>query len=368
MKLFGTRFLYFLLASLTYWILAMLLFYALRFVGIADAEGIEVAQVYEEREWDFIAVVILMGFLLGLFYALSEFLLERSFFKRRALGIVLLVRIMIYLLILLSINVILQGIKTYYFPNMLFRASDPILLRSSFWVYVAFFGMSSFLFSFVRMVSQKAGKGVLLNMLLGKYRMPKEEKRVFIFVDLKDSTRLAEKLGHVRYSQLIQRFFYDLNEITAQYDGEIYQYVGDEAVVSWPYEKAIRQNRCLNFFFAFQEFIRSRAASYKRRFGVCPEFKAGMHGGLVTVTEVGIVKKDIAYHGDVLNTTSRIQGACNTYDERLLVSETLLHDLDTRSLHVRYLGGILLRGKREPVNVGVPYEKAERRVCEASQV
>jgi adenylate cyclase len=39
-----------------------------------------------------------------------------------------------------------------------------------------------------------------------------------------------------------------------------------------------------------------------------PEFKGALHGGNVVVSEVGKYKSEIAYHGDVLNTTSRMLG------------------------------------------------------------
>ena len=62
-------------------------------------------------------------------------------------------------------------------------------------------------------------------------------------------------------------------------------------------------------------------------FGRLPEFKAGVHGGKVMAAEVGTVKKKIAYHGDVLNTTARIQDQCNAFQQKLLVSKALLNEL-----------------------------------------
>ena len=50
------------------------------------------------------------------------------------------------------------------------------------------------------------------------------------------------------------------------------------------------------------------------QYGVVPEFKAGFHVGFATVGEIGVLKKIIAFSGDVLNTTSRIQSNCNKFD------------------------------------------------------
>jgi adenylate cyclase len=57
-----------------------------------------------------------------------------------------------------------------------------------------------------------------------------------------------------------------------------------------------------------------------------------VHLGDVTVSEVGVIKREIAYHSDVLNTAARIQGKCNEFEAGLLVSEELKDNLEIRSL------------------------------------
>lgn len=83
-----------------------------------------------------------------------------------------------------------------------------------------------------------------------------------------------------------------------------------------------------------------------------PTFKAGVHIGRATVGEIGVIKKDIVYSGDVLNTTARIQGVCNYYQADLLISSDLLLLLH---LDGRYgsnaIGEISLRGKEEKVGL-----------------
>jgi len=57
------------------------------------------------------------------------------------------------------------------------------------------------------------GKNIFRNLLLGKYRTPKTEKRIFMFIDMKDSTTHAEHLGHVKFTRLIQKCFRDFGLI-----------------------------------------------------------------------------------------------------------------------------------------------------------
>jgi adenylate cyclase len=88
------------------------------------------------------------------------------------------------------------------------------------------------------------------------------------------------------------------------------------------------------------------------RFGLVPEFKAGYHIGEVTTGEIGIIKKDIIYPGDALNTAARIQGECNKYDEQVLISEHLLNKLTPgNDFGVSEIATILLRCKTTPAKL-----------------
>src|SRR5262249_41167638 len=73
----------------------------------------------------------------------------------------------------------------------------------------------------------------------GVYHRPATEERVFLFVDLVGSTQLAERMGSARYFELLRRFVDDLTEPVLETEGEIYQYAGDEVVVTWPMAKGV---------------------------------------------------------------------------------------------------------------------------------
>ena len=64
------------------------------------------------------------------------------------------------------------------------------------------------------------------------------------------------------------------------------------------------------------------------------------------VGQIGNLKREIVFNGDVLNTTSRIQDLCNTYHQDLLISRRLLTLLNLADNYGQeYLGKIKLRGK-----------------------
>lgn len=198
----------------------------------------------------------------------------------------------------------------------------------------------------------KFGEGNLWNMIRGKYQTPKIENRVFMFVDLNGSTTIAEKLGEEKYHALLQTYFADITNPILDNKGQIYQYVGDEIIISWEYEEGIADCRCLECFFAMRKKIQQHAVTYEKVYGVVPEFKAGLHFGKVVVGEVGIIKRDITFSGDVLNTTSRIQGKCKEFNAAIIASGELMSAMQTSGRYtVRFLGSIQLRGKEKDIEL-----------------
>ena len=170
-----------------------------------------------------------------------------------------------------------------------------------------------------------------------------------MFLDLRSSTEMAEKLGHLKYSQMIQDCFSDL-AVVAKTQAQIYQYVGDEAVLTWPSKLGIHNHNCIQAFFDFKQRIDSREEYYLAKYGQKPFFKAGINMGKVMVAEVGQTKKEIAYHGDTINTAARIQGMCNEYDSELLISEQLKEALGPHDRYGKqHIGDIPLKGKRDHV-------------------
>ncbi len=339
--------------SITYWSLAFCLFILIRFVAYDDGVSQQYGNLASLKiifKW--IPYGVMFGLIIGFFYSIIEFLFEKILSKKLFLGIVLILKLIFYFLVLVfSTSYIIRLIELQMnidLPNDRFWW----FYSDVFWVVTAYFFIASFGFLFIRISNDKFGRGVLFNMLIGKYRNPREEERLFMFIDLQSSTTLAEKLGHYKYSQLIQDCFFDLNKIIDRYDAEIYQYVGDEAVISWEYNKGIKNNKCINLYFDFQKLINRRSKYYQKKYDVVPFFKAGIHGGKLVVTEVGTLKKELAYHGDVINTTSRIQDSCTKYDKALLISDKVLNDLNLKSKFESIeLGDFLLKGKQERLKI-----------------
>ena len=222
----------------------------------------------------------------------------------------------------------------------------------AFWSVVMYMAAIILVTQFYNEVKEKIGQGVLYNFFTGKYHRPIEEERIFMFLDMRSSSTIAESLGHVTYFQLLKEYYADLSDPIITYSGDVYQYVGDEIIVSWRLAKGLKNNRCLQCFFAMQAALKEQTVKYNDKFGLLPEFKGALHFGKVTTGEIGEIKKEIIFTGDVLNTTSRIQGLCNSYKVDLLISGDLVKRINHQSQY-RFisLGETELRGREERVEL-----------------
>lgn len=301
-------------------------------------------------------VAVGTGILYGVGLGLPGYYLDKNFFKKVSLGKILVIKAVIAVALL---AILLTLFRVVLFDN---RMSTSISVTgitldkkswdALFYMLLIYYFFMSLVIGFVNQVNKKYGPGVLLPLLLGRYRDPKEEERIFMFMDLKSSTSIAEKLGHLRYSSFIRDCFLDINEVLYPFYAQVYQYVGDEIVVMWPESEGLRNQVCIRFYFAVKKQFQDRASYYNSLYGMLPVFKAGVHMGKVTVVEIGEIKKDIAYHGDTLNTAARIQALCNQYNREFLASETLIKKIQLDgNIQCEHLGSVLLKGKTEEIGI-----------------
>ena len=314
------------------------------FLSFVRGEGTEeLGSVQFELMQAFLASMM-MGPIFGAISGIAQVLTEEYGYKQISLRKLFLFRLVYAILFVIAI--ILLGYAIYGKDISLYQfAFEP----GSFSIYFYIVFVDIFLFG-LRQVNLYFGENNLWKLLRGKYYHPHEEDRILMFLDLKSSTTHAERLGHIRYSAMIRDCFNDLG-VVMDYGAEIYQYVGDEAILTWSIKRGTKHANCLRAFFRFKDQLAKRRAYYMKEYDAMPVFKAGIHAGIVTVTEVGKFKKEIAYHGDTINTAARIQGKCNELQQELLISGSLKDQLDTEEYRFDRMGSLALRGKQEEVSV-----------------
>lgn len=262
----------------------------------------------------------------------------------------------IYLVVILLFAIILSlaanfvGLRKEVFSRQVWDNVWAFIGDYSFLSVLLYMIAAILVSQFYAEVSESIGHEVLNNFFTGKYHRPVEEERIYMFLDMRSSTRIAENLGHVKYFEMLREYYSDLSEPVIEYSGEIYQYAGDEMIVSWDLKKGLQNNNCIQCFFAMKAAISKQSAKYHEKFGLLPQFKAGFHCGKVTTGEIGVIKKEIVFTGDVLNTTARIQGLCNHYDVDILVSGDLVKKLDV-SFQMKTMGENELRGRDEKIEL-----------------
>jgi adenylate cyclase len=331
------------------WNMAVGMYLLIRFHGTKDTMD------WASSTSSILLICLICGSLLGIVDGILLAILERPKLRRRSYGFAISVRVITMFLTAVLI-VFISRLTAYISGNIefsqLFSTFIDRLTHKAVLPFLLYLVTVSALFSLIRQMSNMVGGRVLMNLMLGKYHHPKDEDRIFMFLDLKSSTTHAERLGHTLFCQLIQDCFHDLTESAMKNKVEIYQYVGDEAILTWTIKDGVKDENCINVFFDFQRTLVKRSDSYLKKYSLIPEFKAGVNYGAVTVAEVGDIKRDIAYLSDVLNTAARIQGKCNEYGEALLIS-SLVKDILPNVTNYKYkpLGLISLKGKQEKVEV-----------------
>jgi adenylate cyclase len=195
------------------------------------------------------------------------------------------------------------------------------------------------------------GFGTLKSLLTGRYVEPRREQRAFLLIDMKDSTGLAERLGPIRFHEVLNEFFRDISDAALECGAEIHKYVGDEAILTWR-GAAVADGECLACPFIARDFIAANVGRYRERFGVVPEFRAALHCGEIVAGEIGDVRREIAYVGDTLNVAARLLEAAKTLGHDVLVSNDLL-DRTTlpADLRAEALPTLTVRGRAAPLGI-----------------
>lgn len=294
-----------------------------------------------------------IGFLIGIF----EILYVNGWFQNRKFYEKILFKSIVYTLAIIIATLIIiilghsigQGLNP--FGNKVRNFVLSFFTNFAFWSIICYYSFAILISLFYREVGDNIGQAISLNFFTGKYHQPKAEHRTFMFLDMKSSTSHAEKLGHIKYFQMLKEYYADLSRHILNHSGEIYQYVGDEIVITWKIKKEFAKNT-LDCFYAMKKAIAEQQQKYLTKYQIAPTFKAGVHHGKVTTGEIGLIKKDIVFTGDTLNTTARIQSLCNHFEVDLIVSEVFMNALESKIQYTfNPLGEVELRGRNQKIKL-----------------
>ncbi|MBB3963901.1 adenylate/guanylate cyclase domain-containing protein [Rhizobium metallidurans] len=245
------------------------------------------------------------------------------------------------------------------------------LITPSSWVDAVVLPFNAFLYAlavcslmiFVLRVRELLGRDVFASMLVSRYRKPVSEERVFLFIDLVDSTAFAEKHGDLRAQQMLSSLFAAFAEPVRKHKGTIDDYVGDAAIISWPLERGVKFARCVNCIFDIIGAIEADAENWLKTYGQVPRLRAALHGGNIITAEIGVDHHKITYFGDTINTTSRLESLCKTLNRAVLISADLAQRIQLPSKVVAEdLGQHAVKGRGQSLGV-ISLVKADNHIA-----
>jgi adenylate cyclase len=98
-----------------------------------------------------------------------------------------------------------------------------------------------------------------------------------------------------------------------------------------------------------------------------PRFRAALHGGQIVAGEIGVDRRKIAYFGDTVNTTARLENLCRELDSPILISAELLSRIPSlpREVRATHLGSHDVRGRDHPIAVASLADASETQFAAA---
>lgn len=243
---------------------------------------------------------------------------------------------------------------TIQIARLLFRPFNPqsFKLDRRFFEILLFAGGMSLIANASVEIGRLIGFREFGRLLTGRYIRPRQERRVFLMVDMKASTAATERLGDLQFHQLLNMFFRDVADAAYDHGAEIHKYIGDEAILTWPEGNAIHGARCALCPFGIARRIERGANDYLRQFGFVPAFRAALHVGDIVAGEMGAMKREIAFIGDTLNTASRLLDVARDSGHDIVLSGELAGRLPLPAgLAAVPLAPAHLRGKEKPLAV-----------------
>lgn len=341
------------------WIFCILFYYLIIYFTIDEFDPDKI------EFFGFIVSGLILGLVFGITNGLLEVFIFRKRFNRLKFGYTVILKTILFITCFIAAVIIFILIKNYILvPAGLFDKHNEeiaeffgstVFYKHGFYAILFSFGINFFL-----QIDKKMGKNVLFNLFVGKFHRPRKLEKIIMFLDLTSSTTIAEKIGDYKYSEFLKVFFFDLDEMISDTKGAVYQYIGDEVVVFWNVKDGISNNNCIRCYFDSKNIIYKKKERYIEQYSVFPQFKAGIHLGEVVVTEVGGLKSEIAYHGDTINTASRLCSEARNYEDGLLISAELLGYLQyiDESYSVESVGLVKFKGKKHDIAAFSVHEKS----------
>ncbi len=343
------------------WLLTVLIwlisFQILLFVKVYDLSSDQIRLLYDMNYGNSKLLIIKITGLYSFFLAIissyfqvfiyPKIIKTQSFVKEIAMRMVIFLIVFFIIITLLSLL-----LYVFFLKQELHEFSLDFWIQKSIITLLILTIFIGTITDFFLLLHKNLGTNYMTNLFLGTYKQPREENRIFLFLDLASSTTIAEDIGHLKFSRLLQDCFRILSSLLLDYQAEVYQYVGDEAVVTWKSNTSLNNIQCIKLFKAFESALKTKEDYFLETYKNFPTFRGAIHSGKVTMAMVGDLKTEVVFHGDVLNTCARVQELCKELESDLLITDTFYKTIHQAN-HFDYsiVSNVHLRGKRNSLTI-----------------
>ncbi len=134
---------------------------------------------------------------------------------------------------------------------------------------------------------------------------------------------------------------FDASKPVADNRGEIYRYQDDGFVATWNWNAGMNPADIFKAVDDLYAAVEEGRALYESSFGVCPDFRVGIHGGKVIVCEEGDLRRNIAFYGDTINIAARMEAKAKSVGVDCVVTS------DIATLHSDTAGRLIEIGEED---------------------
>ena len=260
------------------WVIGGLFTALYEYFFLANYPGILQTAPMEEFSLTKNIIAATLGLFIGslLFAGLEVFYFQKRL-KRQKFWLSLIQKLAIYsgaiFLLLIAISLFFNSLLSgrSLFDSEVWQQTQTFISSIAFWHPVLPVLILALLSTFLLQLAERFGTDEMWKMFTGKYFHPKEEQRIFMFLDLNHSTTLAEQLGNEKFYGFLNDFYHDIAPAIIKHKGEVVEYVGDLVVINWTFEAGIHESQCIACYQAFEAIIEQKKSTYLSRYGAVPE-------------------------------------------------------------------------------------------------
>lgn len=195
--------------------------------------------------------------------------------------------------------------------------------------------------------------GIRDRILSGAAMQSEKAELCILFSDLRDFTSLTEKHEAEQITHMLNHYFEFWDSAVRKHGGVIDKFIGDAVMMifglrqqAMACEAAVLTVReLLEAWPGFQTSLREKGLPVPESFG------CGCHFGRVIIGNVGSrARRSYTVIGDDVNIAARLESACKTHQQTLIISDRVYQQLTTETQKAFHaLGCIPVKGKKEEI-------------------